>query len=69
MAKKKKLVLKATRRLVMSGVVFMNNDVVQEDIVEYDTMVMALAKGWVLPVGGWQELPEPMFTDVMEKRD
>ena len=61
--------LKATRRLAMGGTVFLDNDIVIPDIIEYEILVLYLAKEWVLPVGGWQELPEPLFTDVMEKRD
>jgi len=55
-------------RLVEAGVIHKIGDEFEPDIVEYDRLVFVLAKEWVLPVGGWQELPEPLFSDVDELR-
>lgn len=62
-------VLKCQIKLAEGGRVHLPQDEFEPDICEYDRLVFILAKEWVLPVGGWMELPEPLFTDVMEKRD
>ena len=55
-------------RLVEAGIVHKVGDEFAADIVDYDRLVFVLAKEWVLPVGGWQELPEPLLSDVDELR-
>ena len=55
-------------RLVEAGIVHKVGDEFAPDIVDYDRLVFVLAKEWVLPVGGWQELPEPLLSDVDELR-
>jgi len=64
----KKLVLKATRRLSIGGNAYMNNDTVPNDLPE-EILTLYMAKDWILPVGGWDALPEELFLGVMEARD
>ena len=61
--------LVAQVRIVEDGKVHLVGDYMDPDIMEYDRLVFILAKEFIMPVGGWDQLPEPLFTDVMEKRD
>jgi len=59
----------STRRMVENGVVYRKGDVILHEFIPHDRLVFLLAREFVLPVGGWDALDEPLFTDVMEKRD
>ena len=61
--------LVSTRRLVENAIVYNRGDVVRDELVSYDRLVFLLAKEFILPVGGFEALDEPLFTDVMEMRD
>ena len=56
-------------RLVEGAVLFRRGDRIPDKLIAYDRIVFLLAKEWIRPAGGYQELPEPYFTDVMETRD
>ena len=56
-------------RLVEGGVVFLRGDSIIEGLIPYDRLVFLLAKEWIIPSRGYDDLPEPYFTDVMEVRD
>ena len=55
-------------KLHEGGVTYVPGELFPPDVVEYDRLVFILAKEWATP-GDWQLLPEPLFTDVMVKRD
>ena len=56
-------------RMVEGGIVYFKGDKIIADTILYKRLVFLLAKEHLYPVGGWQALPEPLFTDVMLKRD
>ena len=56
-------------RLVEAGKIYKPGDVFDVDSVSYDRLIYILNREYVWPVGGLQELPEPLFTDLMVTRD
>ena len=62
-------VLIAQLKLAEAGGIYKPGDVFNPEPLSHDRLVFVIAKEWVGVVGGLQELPEPLFTDVMEKRD
>ena len=55
-------------RLVEAGVMYPKGSIFPDNATSYDRLVFLLGKENLWPVGGWQELPEPLFTDVMARR-
>lgn len=57
-------------RLHENAVTFMPGDSFPHDHTSYERLVFLLAKEHIMPASAdWHDLPEPLFTDVMEKRD
>ena len=56
-------------RMVESAIVYRKGDIIIDGTIPHKRLVFLLAKEHLYPVGGWQALPEPLFTDVMLKRD
>jgi hypothetical protein len=62
--------LVTTVRLLESSKIHLPGDEFDPEITSYDRLVFLLSKDHVIPASGvWTDLPEPLFTDVMEERD
>lgn len=59
----------STVKLREAGVTYNIGDELAPDACDRDRLLFLLLKDFIYPVGGYEELPEDLFLDFMEKRD
>ena len=68
-ARKEVITYRATRRMVEGGQIYPEGSHSDLQALDYDRLVFVLARGFFVPLGGLDSLPEEFFLDVMEAID